>query len=157
MDSKPFIAPICSELPVRVLPSGLNSSELYPWPLTSSKKIFGTQANKCGFYLCRSPAVIAAGLGVAALTIGLLTDWHRTLQLIGTNGILLTLLARTTSYERPQVQRPWDSRFLSQLCETGAGSLADFFVCGDLVRRARSRCREQSVQYLVHDVAGPAG
>lgn len=42
--------------------------------------------------------------GVAvALAIGVLVDWRRTLQYIGTGGLLFSALARTTSYSKPQV------------------------------------------------------
>ncbi len=58
---------------------------------------------ECNWHTCRKPGPIAAGLGVVALAFGMLFDWHRTLQYIGTSGLLLTLLVRATTYEEPQV------------------------------------------------------
>lgn len=40
-----------------------------------------------------------------ALAAGLLIDWRRTLQYIGTGGLLFTALLRTTSYSKPQVDQ----------------------------------------------------
>lgn len=47
---------------------------------------------------------IALGGAALALAAGVLIDWRRTLQYIGTGGLLFTALLRTTSYSRPQVQ-----------------------------------------------------
>jgi rhodanese-related sulfurtransferase len=50
----------------------------------------------------RNPVSITLGGVAVALAIGVLVDWRRTLQYIGTGGLLLSALARTTSYSKPQ-------------------------------------------------------
>jgi len=38
-----------------------------------------------------------------ALAVGVLIDWRRTLQYVGTGSLLFTALLRTTKYSKPQV------------------------------------------------------
>jgi hypothetical protein len=69
---------------------------------------------------CRNPVSITLGGAALALAVGILVDWRRTLQYIGTGGLLFTALARTTSYSKPQVRgHAFDS--CGQLCTTCHG------------------------------------
>ena len=43
------------------------------------------------------------GGAAAALALSALIDWRRTLQFIGTSGLLFTAALRATSYQQPQV------------------------------------------------------
>lgn len=52
---------------------------------------------------CRNPVSITLGGVALALAVGILVDWRRTLQYIGTGGLLFSALVRTTSYSKPQV------------------------------------------------------